>query len=57
MKKYIFYPRDIDDFEKEFNQFIEGNLSIEIEMIHFSLPFINKPEISRRKLKVAIVYV
>jgi len=57
MNKYIFYPSGINDFETEFNNFIEAYPWIEITCIHFSSPFINCSKSFNSNIVASIIYL
>jgi len=56
MNSYIFYPDNLNDFERIFNGFIESKPYIEIITIQLSRPFINFTESHKHTVKASIFY-
>lgn len=56
MQRYIFYPQNLDDFERIFNSFIESKPYIEIMTIQLSRSLGNFTEHQKQKIKASILF-
>ena len=56
MQKYLLHPIGINDFESQFNRFLESHPQVEIKSIDFSVPFINIPKQRQKKVTVYIFF-